>query len=610
VFPEELPAGLPPARNVDHAIELEPGAQPPFRAPYRLSHSEMEELKKQLGELLDKGFIQPSVSPYGAPVLFVQKKSGELRMCIDYRMLNKVTIRNKYPLPMPDDLFDQLHGAQVFSKIDLRSGYHQIRINGEDVYKTAFRTRYGHFEFRVLPFGLTNAPATFMRLMNDIMRPLLDKCVVVFLDDILVFSRSQEEHQEHLRQVLGILREHKLYARMSKCEFGKRSVEFLGHIVSAEGIHTEPSKIEKVKDWPTPTSIKELHSFLGMASYYRRFIKGHSKITAPLTHLLKKDVPFIWTNTEQQAFDTLKHALVTAPVMCTPRPDLPFTVTTDASDLAVGAVLSQDDGKGERPVAYTSSTLSAAQRKYATYDKEMFAILEAIRVWRPYLAGKPFTIVTDHAPLKYLQSQTTLSPRQARWVDRLSEYQFTIVYKPGRLNAVADALSRRPTGTKETNAITAVDMQEKFFERIRKGYTNDSFFAGVKALLEGEKGLAKPKLYKYAKQFKLEANGLLYETRGTVPRLCIPADNHLRTELLHDHHDAPIFENFGEEKTMASIKQRYSWPRMNRDIKHYVKSCDACQRNKSSNRQLASMFTVSTDTQPSPGRLDLKGGGM
>ena len=391
VFPEELPAGLPPSRNVDYTIELEPGTVPPSRPPYRLSQEEMAELKRQLDELLAKGFIRPSVSPYGAPVLFVKKKSGEFRMCVDYRMLNKATIKNKYALPLPEELFDQVRGAKVFSSIDLRQGYHQIRIKEQDVHKTAFHTRYGHYEFCVLPFGLTNAPAVFMRLMNDIMRPLLDKCAVVFIDDILVYSSNHEEHQQHLRQVLERLREHKLYAKRSKCEFGKGSVTFLGHVLSADGIHTEPNKIRAIESWPALTNVEELRSFLGLASYYRRFIAGHARITVPLSRLLKKDVPFTWGADEQRAFETLKRALVTAPVLRSPDPDLPYVVTTDASDYAVGAVLSQDDGAGDRPVAFTSSTLNETRRRYAAYDKEMFAILEALRVWRPYLAGKPFT---------------------------------------------------------------------------------------------------------------------------------------------------------------------------------------------------------------------------
>jgi hypothetical protein len=289
VFPEELP-GLPPEREIDFSIELVPGTAPISRAPYRMSASELAELKKQLAELLDKGFIRPSASPWGAPVLFVKKKDGSLRLCIDYRQLNQVTIKNKYPLPRIDDLFDQLQGAAVFSKIDLRSGYYQLRVRPEDVPRTAFRTRYGHFEFLVMPFGLTNAPAAFMDLMNRVFQPYLDRFVIVFIDDILVYSRSEAEHVEHLRIVLQILRDRELYAKLDKCEFWLSQIHFLGHVVSKDGVAVDPSKVEAVLRWERPKNATEIRSFLGLAGYYRRFIEGFAKIASPLTKLTRKAV--------------------------------------------------------------------------------------------------------------------------------------------------------------------------------------------------------------------------------------------------------------------------------------------------------------------------------
>ena len=269
VFPEELP-GLPPTREVEFKIELLTNTEPISKAPYRMAPVELKELKKQLQELLDQGFIRPSVSPWGAPVLFVKKKDGTMRLCIDYRELNKVTIKNKYPLPRIDDLFDQLQGASVFSRIDLRSGYHQLKIKPEDVQKTAFRTRYGHYEFLVMPFGLTNAPAAFMDLMNRIYKPLLDKCVIVFIDDILIYSTNREQHAEHLRLALQTLREHKLYAKLSKCDFWLDKISFLGHVVSGEGISVDPEKIKAVMEWTQPKTVTEVRSFLGLAGYYRK----------------------------------------------------------------------------------------------------------------------------------------------------------------------------------------------------------------------------------------------------------------------------------------------------------------------------------------------------
>ncbi|WRX08486.1 Reverse transcriptase domain - like 6 [Theobroma cacao] len=318
VFPEELP-GLPPEREIEFCIDLIPETRPISIPPYRMAPAELKELKDQLEDLLDKGFIRPSVSPWGAPVLFVKMKDGSLRLCIDYRQLNKVTVKNKYPLPRIDDLFDQLQGAQCFSKIDLRSGYHQLRIRNEDIPKTAFRTRYGHYEFLVMSFGLTNAPAAFMDLMNRVFKPYLDKFVVVFIDDILIYSKSREEHEQHLKIVLQILREHRLYAKFSKCEFWLESVAFLGHVVSKDGIQVDSKKIEAVEKWPRPTSVMEIRSFVGLAGYYRRFVKDFSKIVAPLTKLTRKHTKFEWSDACENSFEKLKACLTTAPMLSLPQ---------------------------------------------------------------------------------------------------------------------------------------------------------------------------------------------------------------------------------------------------------------------------------------------------
>ncbi|GJR61092.1 putative nucleotidyltransferase, ribonuclease H [Tanacetum coccineum] len=324
VFPDDL-SGLPPIREIEFRIELTPGATPVAKSPYRLAPSELEELSGQLKELQDKGFIRPSSSPWGAPVLFVKKKDGSFRMCIDYRELNKLTVKNRYPLPRIDDLFDQLQGSQFFSKIDLRSGYHQLRVHEDDIPKTAFRTRYGHFEFTVMPFGLTNAPAIFMDLMNRVCRPYLDKFVIVFIDDILIYSKTQEEHVEHLRLVLELLKKEKLYAKFSKCEFWLREVQFLGHVINGNRIHVDPSKIEAVKNWKAPRTPTEVRSFLGLAGYYRRFIENFSKIAKSLTILTQKSKTFNWGEEQEYAFQTLKDKLCNAPVLALPDgPSLSF----------------------------------------------------------------------------------------------------------------------------------------------------------------------------------------------------------------------------------------------------------------------------------------------
>ncbi|GJU69738.1 putative reverse transcriptase domain-containing protein [Tanacetum coccineum] len=291
VFPEDLP-GIPPTRQVEFQIDLMPGAAPVARAPYRLAPSEMKELSDQLKELSDKGFIRPSSSPWGAPVLFVKKKDGSFRMCIDYRELNKLTVKNRYPLPRIDDLFDQLQGSSVYSKIDLRSGYHQLRVREEDIPKTAFRTRYGHYEFQVMPFSLTNAPVVFMDLMNQVCKPYLNKFVIVFIDDILIYSKNKQEHEKHLKLILELLKKEQLYAKFSKCEFWIPRVQLLGHMIGSQGIHVDPAKIESVKDWESPKTATKIRHFLGLVGYYRRFIEGFSKIAKPITKLTQKKVKF------------------------------------------------------------------------------------------------------------------------------------------------------------------------------------------------------------------------------------------------------------------------------------------------------------------------------
>ena len=407
VFPEKLPYGPPPKRMIDHEIEVVPGSEPPHKSPYRLSNAEMEELRNQVETLLEQGWIRPSLSPYGAPVIFVPKKNGQWRMCIDYRALNKITVKNRYPLPRIEELLDRLHGARYFSKIDLHSGYHQIRVREADIAKTAFVTRYGSFEYLVMPFGLCNAPATFQRIMNTILRDGLDKFVLVFLDDILIFSRTKEEHERHIRTILERLRIEKFFGRLKKCDFFKTEVEYLGFDVGAYGIKPSLSKVQAVADWPVPTSVKDVRSFLGLASFYRKFIQFFSEIAAPLTNLTKKGraevwSPDVWGAKEEEAFRRLKTAMLTAPVLQLPDFDPEFVVTTDASEVSVGAILQQNFGKGLQPICYDSRKLNPTECRYSAYERELLGIVWAVGKWRHYLAGAHFTIQTDHDSLKNL----------------------------------------------------------------------------------------------------------------------------------------------------------------------------------------------------------------
>lgn len=359
-FPEELPPLDPNKPRIydGHTIPLEPGHKPPVRPIYRLSPLEFAELKKQIKQLLALGFIEPSSSPYGAPVLFVQKKDGSLRMCIDYRALNKITIKNKYPLPRIDDILDKLNGCAYLSSIDLKSGYWQLQIDENDVPKTAFRTPMGHYQFKVLSFGLTNAPATWQNAMNDIFRQHLDEFVVVYLDDILIFSKSKEEHYNHLRIVLQTLRDHGLYANAKKCEFFKAELRFLGHVLSRDGIKVDPNKTRVVNDWPKPTSLTDLRAFLGLANYFRRFIQGYSSMVAPLTTLMAKNKSLEdWSHECDVAFAAVKQALSDAPVLAHPDFDKHFEIVCDASMRGVGGVLLQE----QRPIAFLSRKFNSAE---------------------------------------------------------------------------------------------------------------------------------------------------------------------------------------------------------------------------------------------------------
>ncbi|KAH0682737.1 hypothetical protein KY285_020250 [Solanum tuberosum] len=442
VFPEDLP-GVPPEREIDFGIDLLQDTQPISIPPYIMAPAELKELKEQLKDLLDKGFIRPSISPWSAPVLFVKKKDGSLRMCIDYRQLNKVTIKNKYPIPRIDDLFDQLQGASHFSKIDLRSGYHQLRVRDRDIPKTAFRTRYGHYEFVVMSFGLTNAPAAFMDLMNRVFKQYLYLFVIVFIDDIIIYSRNEEEHASHLRVVLQTLKDHQLFAKFNKCEFWLQSVAFLGHIVTSEGIRVDSQKIEAVKQWPRPTSATDIRSFLGLAGYYRRFVEGFSSIASPLTKLTQKKVKFQWSDDCEKSFAELKTRLTTTPVLTLPEGSDGYVIYCDASRVGLGCVLMQ---RG-KVIAYASRQLKVHEKNYPTHDLELAAVVFTLKIWRHYLYGVHVDVFTDHKSLHFVFTQKELNLRQRRWLEFLKDYDMSVHYHPGKANVVADALSRLSMGS-------------------------------------------------------------------------------------------------------------------------------------------------------------------
>ncbi|KAJ0555993.1 putative nucleotidyltransferase, Ribonuclease H [Helianthus annuus] len=560
VFPEELP-GLPPHRQVEFQIELAPGAAPIARAPYRLAPSELEELSMQLQELLEKGFIRPSSSPWGATVLFVKKKDGTFRMCIDYRELNNVIVKNRYPLPRVDDLFDQLQGSSYYSKIDLRSGYHQLRVRDEDVSKTAFRIRYGHYEFLVMPFGLTNAPPVFMDVMNRVCKPCLDKFVIVFIDDILIYSKSQEEHEQHLRLILELLRKEQLYAKFSKCDFWLREVHFLGHVVNKDGIHVDPSKVDSIKNWLAPRTPTEIRQFLGLVGYYRRFIKDFSKIAQPLTSLTQKGVTYRWGDAQESAFQHLKDRLCSAPILSLPEGTDDFVVYCDASIQGLGCVLMQRD----KVIAYASRQLKVHERNYTTHDLELGAVVFALKIWRHYLYGTKCTIYTDHRSLEHIFKQKELNMRQRRWVELLNDYECAIKYHPGKANVVADALSRKDTIPRRVRALQ-LTIQSNLPAQIR-----DAQVEALKA-----ENIRAESLRGSRKRLEQKENGAYYVNE----RIWVPLYGDLRELVMDEAHKSRYSVHPGSDKMYHDLKTTYWWPGMKASIATYVGKCLTCARVK------------------------------
>ena len=569
---------LPPEREVSHTIPLQPGALPPSKNMYRLSPREREEVEKQVRKMLDMGFIQPSSSPFGSPVLFVEKPDGSLRMCLDYRALNAITVKRKYPMPNIQDLFDALAGAKVFSTLDLQLGYYQIRIPAEDRPKTGFMTHIGQFEFRVLCLGLTNAPATFQELMNKVFAPHLRRFVLVYLDDIMVYSQDEAEHLKHLRTVLETLRRERLFVKKSKCDFCKREVKFLGHIVGADGLRVDPKKVEAVQRWPTPSGVAPLRAFLGLGNYFRRFIRGYSTIVSPLTRLTSAKVTWEWTPECQRAFEAVKAALTQAPVLALPALGRPFTVISDASMHGTGGVLLQDG----RVVAYTSHKFDAAQRNYSTTDQECLGIIHALTEWRCYLEGSDVTLITDHQPNTYLHSLKAKGPlgrRHARWMEYLSRFHFKWEYQKGSTNA-ADALSRLHAAAVLRALVVLPCVQAGTAFQLHACALGLSLLgSGLKdallAAYEADVSFRDPAATAEWNKDGESGLWLTNEHKVVVP----PA---LQAQIIAEHHDGALSGHPGRDRTIAALRKRYWWKSLDADTTKYVEECPACQLSKSS----------------------------
>ena len=593
--------------KIYHQIHTE-GAQPVRQQVRRISPTQRGEVKDLLQGMMSQDVIQPSSSPWASPVVLVKKKNGSIRFCIDYRKFNAVTRKDAYPLPRVDDTLDTLAGSKWFSTVDMLSGYWQVEVDDKDREKTAFCTYEGLYEFKVMPFGLCNAPATFQRLMDMILAGLQWSQCLVYLDDVIVVGRCFDEHLKNLRHVFDRFREAGLKLKPAKCVFCCKEVSFLGHIVSADGITTDPVKTEKVKSWPLPSSRREVQQFLGFASYYRRFIKDFAQIARPLHRLTEKTASFQWNKECQDSFDMLRNKLISAPILTFPNYSQQFILDTDASDTGIGGVLSQVQDGEERVIAYASRSLSKPERRYCVTRKELLAVVYFTKHFRPYLLGRHFLLRTDHGSLMWLQNFKEPEGQLARWLEKLQEFDFEIVHRRGRKHTNADALSRLPCiqcgrashgQQSDEMAVGCIQhvqnsLRGRTVEEIRQISLQDP---DLGPLLQSKEAGTKPEAAEFVGK-SLEARRLfqlwdqLTVERGVLWRMFESSDGKdshlqlvlprlLREEVLKELHEGTMSCHLGEDKTLSRLKERFYWPGHWKDVQHWVRTCEACSTRKS-----------------------------
>ncbi|QRW17320.1 Retrotransposable element Tf2 protein [Rhizoctonia solani] len=588
VFGEEEFKVLPPHQEYDIAINLLPDAKLSPGPIYGMTNAESKALKQHIDKELATGKIRPSTSLAGAPVMFVKKADGSLRLVVDYQKLNDVTHKNVYPLPRQDDLMAKLRNAKLFTKLDLHWGYNNVRIKEGDEWKTAFRTKYGLFEYLVMPFGLTNALAAFQHFMNDLFRDLIDVTVIIYLDDILIFSEDPKKHPEHVREVLSRLMRNQLFCKLSKCHFHVTTVDYLGIVISPAGFSMDQKKIEAVTSWPQPKTVKQVQAFLGFVNYLRRFIPNFSLVARPLHNLTKKETPWSWDNPEEAAFQELKTLVTRSPVLIHSNPKLPYYLETDASGVAMGAILSQQGEDNQlHPIAYMSKSFSGAEANYDTHDKELLAIIKALEEWRIFLEAteKSIQVFTDHRNLEYWMQAQTFNQRHARWRIFLSDFNFEIHYRPGKQSGKPDALSRRldyldvppePEVMLPTEVFANTSEEElEIVTKVRSRLKEDPSLEQIIQFLTEDADNALPSIQKAYQEYDWEEDLLWY--RG---RLVVPNHKPLKERLLKEFHDSPLAGHPGQQRTLELLSQNYWWPGMKSSAKEWVEHCPTCQANQ------------------------------